>query len=431
MRVSARPQVRAGFALSGTLVCALLLFAGASAHGIAAPGARIVDVVDGPPGFVHLQVTAPPQTDIVVGERRGSTVVPLRRVRLAASRVVLDRVAAWTCSRQDRTFVVTATFPDGTVTQGEASVTTPSCATRVSVRVPRIARAGSTLPIRLRDRWLVGGVGSRICATPPGGVPACKTIMLAAQARPRELTVRARRTGRWTVRITTHGATQTKRVIVRPRGGRLRLLTIGDSEMQLLDEFIAGSLRSRGVRLRQVSDARISTGLSNSFLFDWPPHARRLARTFRPDVSVVFLGANDGYPLPSAAGRRVPCCSKPWVRAYARRASEMMASMLRQGRGRVYWVLLPVARDRETARFFRGVNAGIRLAAATRHGEVRLIDTNATFAPDGTYRTTLTDRGRQVTVREPDGYHLSVGGSRILARLLSDAMSDDGVTAGS
>ena len=37
----------------------------------------------------------------------------------------------------------------------------------------------------------------------------------------------------------------------------------------------------------------------------------------RPDVTVVFLGANDGFPF----GAGAPCCGAPWVAEYARRAA--------------------------------------------------------------------------------------------------------------
>jgi len=61
---------------------------------------------------------------------------------------------------------------------------------------------------------------------------------------------------------------------------------------------------------------------------------------------------------------------------------------------------------------------------------VRLIDTNATFAPDGVYRPSISYHGRSVTVRDPDGYHLSITGTRIAARILENAMRADGVVGG-
>ena len=76
--------------------------------------------------------------------------------------------------------------------------------------------------------------------------------------------------------------------------GRLRMYAAGDSEMQFLDGFLRQDLAPRGVGVRE--DARISTGLTKPFFFDWQAQARGQARSFEPDVSVVFMGANDGSP---------------------------------------------------------------------------------------------------------------------------------------
>ena len=408
----------------------LLAFSGSSAS-FASVAPPVVKSVSGPSGFVRLQVSGPPGASVVLGERVGPATTILKRLTLTSSAAVVDRVAPWRCSRRDRVFVAILARGDGPAVEGATTVKTPTCSRRVAVRVPSATRRGRTVVVRLRDRWITGGLGARVCVKPPGGRPSCRRTALPAESRPVTFRFRARRIGRWAVRTTSSAGQATERFLaVRPRRGVVRLLTVGDSQMQLLDQFLAGLMRSHGVRLRQRSDARISTGLSNSSFFDWPPRARSLARAFRPDVSVVFLGANDGFPLPTRRGRRVACCGTLWVRAYARRVDTMMASMLRGGQGRVYWVLLPVPRDRQVARYFRAVNAGIRLAAARHRGEARLIDTNATFAPGGVYRTTIVDRGRTVTVRDPDGYHLSVAGTRIAAREIVETMRRDRVVAG-
>jgi len=428
--MTARRRItRAAAALVAGGACIAIAAALAVAGSPAPP--PLLSVLHGPDGFIRLQLAGTVGSVVVVTERDGDRSPAIARLTLARGRQILERAAPWRCNRRDRVFAATASLPDGTTTTGETRVHTPSCATRVRLALPTRVTAGRTVTLRLRDRWLAGGLSARVCVTPPGGIPGCRTATLPRESRPLALPIRARRIGRWTVRVSTaSGQRRARSLAVRPRSGRLRLLTIGDSEMQLLDEFIAGDLRSSGVHLRQRSDARISTGLSNSSFFNWPPHARNLARVFRPDVSVVFLGANDGYPLPTASGRRAACCGQPWVRAYSRRVGTMMASMLRRGSGRVYWVLLPVARDGQAARYFRAVNAGIRLAASSRRGEVRLIDTNATFAPDGVYRPSISYHGRSVTVRDPDGYHLSITGTRIAARILENAMRADGVVGG-
>jgi len=53
-------------------------------------------------------------------------------------------------------------------------------------------------------------------------------------------------------------------------------------------------------------------------------HARRQVRRHRPHASVVFIGAGDTEPLTTAGGRRVMCCQRAWIDAYADRVEQMM-----------------------------------------------------------------------------------------------------------
>jgi hypothetical protein len=216
----------------------------------------------------------------------------------------------------------------------------------------------------------------------------------------------------------------TRAVQVRPPRGQLRIVAAGDSMIQILDGDLRERLARRPVTVRY--DDHVSTGITKPFMLDWPRHAARDARTRRPDVTVMFLGANDGYPLP-AGGRSAPCCSGAWVKAYAARAGRMMRSYARGGRGRVYWMLLPTPRGRSFQKVFAGVNAALRLAAARHPDTVRLVDLPATFTPRGQFQQFIRWHGRRLSVRQGDGVHLNRQGAAIAAALIIRAMRRDGV----
>ena len=59
-----------------------------------------------------------------------------------------------------------------------------------------------------------------------------------------------------------------------------------------------------------------------------------------PAAVVVFLGANEGFPIDGA-----DCCGADWAAAYATRARTMMDAWRRKGAARVYWLTLPLPRD--------------------------------------------------------------------------------------
>jgi hypothetical protein len=204
-----------------------------------------------------------------------------------------------------------------------------------------------------------------------------------------------------------------------------RVLATGDSMIQLVDHALADRLAPD--RFKVKSDAHVGTGLSKPFLIDWPRHAKHVAATYKPRASVVFLGANEGFPI-RYHGEKVNCCSRRWSQAYAARAERMMRALEREGHGRVYWLTLPAARPHNWNRIYRRVNAGIEIAAAAeRANGVRLVDMRRVFTPNGHFQSSIRRGGRRVTVRQSDGIHLNVRGASIAARVVARAMRRDGL----
>jgi hypothetical protein len=202
---------------------------------------------------------------------------------------------------------------------------------------------------------------------------------------------------------------------------RITVLATGDSMIQVVDIYVKRRLNRGRVRVR--SDAHISTGLSKSGGLNWPRYSKRQARRFKPRATVVFIGANDGFPM-SVGRARVNCCGGAWRNEYARRARRMMRAYRRHGAGRVYWLLLPQARGGFFARSYPAVNAALRRADRKRDG-VRLVHLNKVFTPGGHYRSHMRWHGRVVRVRQSDGVHLSAAGADIAAGIVARKVRKD------
>jgi hypothetical protein len=185
--------------------------------------------------------------------------------------------------------------------------------------------------------------------------------------------------------------------------------------MQGFDSFLADLL---GERVEVRPEVVVGSGLSGDRA--WIARAREQARRVRPAVTVVSIGANEGFPIPAADGRPVECCSADWVVLYERRVRLVLRAYLRGGRGRVAWLTLPDPRDPRRVAITDAVNEAVRRATSGRAGAV-LVDLDRTFTPDG-YRETMPWRGRTVRVREPDGVHLTAAGTAIAAELVADAI---------
>jgi lysophospholipase L1-like esterase len=364
-------------------------------------------------GRIALRVEARPGVALTV---RDEVTGAERTFTPTADETVLRRFATWSCATATRRFTATQPGPDGTPLTAAAQVRTPSCAHRMTIAGPRVTRAPRGVAMRLRDRWRLGDFAVRFCVRAPGARERCRSIALPSGPRERVVRFRALRPGGYAVTAAMPYQRLRRVLRAKPPGGHLRVLATGDSMIQLVDSFIRARSGAATVR----SDARVSTGISKPSLLDWRAHARDQATGIRPDATVVFLGANDGFPMAGA-----DCCGAPWIAEYARRAREMMRTYARGGRGRVYWLLLPAARDGFFRETFPAVNAALRRAAAGLEDDVRLIELDEVFTPGGRFRKSMLVGGKRVRVRQSDGVHLNTTGAALAARLVVAALRRD------
>jgi len=202
-----------------------------------------------------------------------------------------------------------------------------------------------------------------------------------------------------------------------------RLLVTGDSLAMPLDVELARRLAGSDVRVDR--DAHVGTGISKSALLDWAKLSAQQAEELQPDAVVIFIGANEGFPLDFGAGRRADCCGPEWASAYANRVRLMMDTYRRTGSARVYWLLLPTPRDPERAEIARTVNAAIRVAAQPYRAQVRVLDLASIFTPGWRYRAAMLIGGKDTIVRESDGIHLNDAGARVAADHVLEAITRD------
>ena len=201
------------------------------------------------------------------------------------------------------------------------------------------------------------------------------------------------------------------------------LLVTGDSMSEPLDQDLARSLASAGVRV--IRAPHIGTGISSTIVVDWGKLSAQQVSQYRPNAVVVFIGANDGYSMPGPNGKQVNCCTALWAAIYAERVRRMMNTYRQAGAARVYWLTLPTPRDSSRAKITRVVNAAIDVAAEPWLAQVRVIDTVPVFTPGDRYRDSMTIGGEPTIVRQSDGIHLNDAGSSLAAKLVLSAVDED------
>ena len=201
------------------------------------------------------------------------------------------------------------------------------------------------------------------------------------------------------------------------------LLVTGDSLSTPLDLELSRHYSELGVDV--IGDPHLATGISKSDLLDWGELSTSQVERYQPDAVVVFIGANEGFPIPGADGEEIGCCATDWAAAYANRARQVMATYRRGGAGRVYWLTVPTPRDSGAAEIARVVNAGIGVAAEPYRAQIEILDTVGIFTPGEVYRDSMEIDGEETIVRESDGIHLNDAGSALMAEHVETAIDAD------
>jgi lysophospholipase L1-like esterase len=203
------------------------------------------------------------------------------------------------------------------------------------------------------------------------------------------------------------------------------LLVTGDSLSMPLDTETARRMADSDPDVDVQRDPHVGTGISKSGLVDWGKLSTEHVRKRQPGAVVVFIGANEGFPLPGPGGDQIDCCGPDWAAAYANRVRRMMNTYRQGGRARVYWLTLPIPRDGDLAEVARAVNAAIDVAAQPFRAQVRVLDMTSLFTPGGKYRDAMTVGGRKRIVRDSDGIHLNTTGAGVAADKVLEAIHRD------
>lgn len=358
----------------------------------------------------------------VIYERVGERRIPIGELTVTGPEVArLPDALTWSCTRRTRRLAADVTRPDGTTATATFVVRTPSCRDRLELEAPRSAPPGSRVAVAVTDRWALGDVTPRLCVRSPAGHAVCRAVRFGAGARA-ERRFRITRDGRWGLDLAL-GRIRTRATIAAglapgERQERPTLLVTGDSTAQGLEVALGDRLR-RSVEL--VADFRPGTAIGHDW-DRWPRIAAGQAARYRPRVTVISIGATEGYPMQLRDGTTVPCCEEPWRAEYVRRAQAAMRSFTRGGRGYGLWLTLPAPEDPRRAAISAVINeVTARAAAAVPNTVVVRID--RVLSPGWRFRRVVRYQGRRRVVRMPDGIHLTPAGAAIATDVVLRALS--------
>ncbi|HET9186991.1 MAG TPA: DUF459 domain-containing protein [Acidothermaceae bacterium] len=203
----------------------------------------------------------------------------------------------------------------------------------------------------------------------------------------------------------------------------MTVVEIGDSLGEDLGFGLHDVLRSfEGVELVQA--AKGNSGLVQPQYYDWPTHLSTLLAAHRPDVVVVFIGANDVQDF-YAGGVLQQFGTVGWKQAYAQRVATLMAEATAAG-AKMLWVGMPVMKSATFSSSMAKLNDIFQAQAAVHPGVTYFPSWDLFTDATGRYVKTAQIDGKSVTLRTPDGVHITFGngggGADMLARAVVGAL---------
>jgi uncharacterized protein len=166
-------------------------------------------------------------------------------------------------------------------------------------------------------------------------------------------------------------------------------------------------------------DYKVSSGLADQGIRDWPEHAAETMATDDPDAVVFIVGTNDASIANTYDGDGDG--TPDWEHDYRARIDTMMQALVGGNRHRtVFWLGPPTLGDSNLDRGTELIGPVMAQEAHKFAPDVIYVDTYKLFeGPDGGYSRSLPDAsGEEVDMRISDGVHFSIDGAEYLSNIV-------------
>jgi hypothetical protein len=198
----------------------------------------------------------------------------------------------------------------------------------------------------------------------------------------------------------------------------LRLWIGGDSLSGSFGPALGQTAGATGV-VDATIDYKVSSGLADQGIRDWPEHAAQVMSDSDPDAIVFIIGTNDASIVNTYDSNRdgIP----DWQVNYRERIDRMMEILVGGTRHRtVYWLGPPTMGDQSLNKGGYELGRVMREEARKFGSDVVYVDTYHLFSDrNGDYSRSLPDaHGVIKEMRISDGIHFSVDGAKYLSETI-------------
>jgi hypothetical protein len=213
-------------------------------------------------------------------------------------------------------------------------------------------------------------------------------------------------------------ASSTVKVNLVPR--RCTVLEIGDSLGNDLGWGLKRQL-SGYPWLNLVQEDKSSSGLANSWFYNWPAHLATYLRQYRPNVLVVCLGGNDQQSY-YVKGVYEALGTAPWRATYLHYVRQIV-DIARAAGAEVLWVGLPVMQPTHYSQGAAMLDSLYAAAILNVQGAAYVPTWRLFATSSGAYRASALVNGASQQLRSADGIHFSEIGENVLSTYVLRQMS--------
>ena len=199
------------------------------------------------------------------------------------------------------------------------------------------------------------------------------------------------------------------------------VLMVGDSMMRILGETMKKQFQKAGIQPAEAFSS-LGSGLVRPAVFDWNAKIDELCDEHHPKTVFVSLGTNDRQTLEGSENGPIRYSVPEWEPEYTRRVESFMDNILSNGVDRIVWLLLPDMKEPANQEHAMLVNRVVtQLAQAeSRKDHITLFDLGPVLSrrPGKFSPYVMSNSGAALTVRDPDGVHLTNDGAKLITRAI-------------
>jgi hypothetical protein len=209
------------------------------------------------------------------------------------------------------------------------------------------------------------------------------------------------------------GATKVAQgVTTLPSAQHCTFLEIGDSLGTDLGEGLRLQLE-KNPAITLVVKTTVAAGLTNSWFYNWPGHLKKFLAQYRPQLLIVFLGANDEQAM-VVNGHAAPFDTHAWRSKYESNVTTVMKEAAAV-HCVVMWVGMPIMNPFGYRQKMQVINS-IFSDVALKMPDATFLSTWEFMADaKGNFRFNARVNGKLQSIRTPDGIHLTYMGQNLLA----------------